>query len=123
AILHRGQLTATVEESGRGFTIETLHADIIDLGTRFGVEVDEAGEADVVVFDGRVDIDYRQPQDGGSGPTQRKSRRVHALVHGEAIRIVGSEKFFYYPTIREGMEAHQWSLVLTEANSSLIAGL
>ncbi|HVJ84318.1 MAG TPA: FecR domain-containing protein, partial [Caulifigura sp.] len=39
AILHRGQVTATVAEAGRGFTIGTPRGDVVDLGTRFGVNV------------------------------------------------------------------------------------
>ncbi len=50
AVLHRGQVTASVTKSGEGFTIVTPYADVIDLGTRFGVNVRDSGEADVVVF-------------------------------------------------------------------------
>jgi ferric-dicitrate binding protein FerR (iron transport regulator) len=75
AILHHGQLTATVSETGRGFTIATPQTDVVDLGTRFGVSVGADRQSEVVVFDGQVDI-------GGS---QEGSRQ--RLVAGEALRL------------------------------------
>src|SRR5690606_4544819 len=54
AILHRGRLTARVEKRARGFTIVTRFGHIIDLGTRFGVDVGESGDTDIVVFEGQV---------------------------------------------------------------------
>ena len=76
-ILSRGQARAFAPESGYGFTIETPEADIVDLGTEFGVAVDpESGESRVQVFDGRVDV------------KERKSKAALAsLEFGEAARI------------------------------------
>lgn len=53
--LRRGGLRATVSERGRGFTIETPNGKIVDLGTEFGVAVDDFGVAEVSVFKGIVD--------------------------------------------------------------------
>ena len=75
--LDRGQARAVAPESGHGFTIETQDADVVDLGTEFGVSVDPAtGTSDVQVFDGRVDV--------------KDSARQIALASlelGEAVRI------------------------------------
>ena len=54
--LARGRLNADVGESGQGFTIVTDHGEIIDLGTRFGVDV-SGDEASVAVFDGKVKVE------------------------------------------------------------------
>ena len=53
--LHRGGLMASVPEAGHGFTIETPHGKVIDLGTEFGVVVDDFGVSEVSVFEGKVE--------------------------------------------------------------------
>lgn len=57
-----GKLTARVPPTARGFTVATPTARVIDLGTAFGVEVDAAGETEVHVFDGRVQMVAHEPQ-------------------------------------------------------------
>ena len=52
--LRAGKLVAWVPERAVGFTVETPTVTVVDLGTEFGVEVDEQGEAEVHVFQGRV---------------------------------------------------------------------
>jgi hypothetical protein len=69
ASLTQGRLTAKLEKAGladggrragaelpRLFTVHTPKASVHDLGTEFGVEVREAGTADVHVFDGLVEL-------------------------------------------------------------------
>lgn len=63
--LTEGRLNADVGESGKGFTIVTDHGKIIDLGTRFGIDVNE-DDAKVAVFDGEVEIGSNG-EDEGSG--------------------------------------------------------
>lgn len=53
--LRRGGLVASVPEAGHGFTIETPHGRVIDLGTEFGVVVDDFGVSEVCVFEGKVE--------------------------------------------------------------------
>jgi hypothetical protein len=54
--LLRGSVRAVVPEKGRGFTIETPNGKVIDLGTEFGVAVDDFGLSEVNVFQGMVDM-------------------------------------------------------------------
>ena len=54
AALRRGRLTARVPQPATGFTLLSPHGKLIDLGTEFGVSVDDDGAADVVVFAGQV---------------------------------------------------------------------
>ena len=69
ATLTQGRLTAKLEKAGladggrragatlpRLFTVHTPKASVHDLGTEFGVEVLEAGTADLHVFDGLVEL-------------------------------------------------------------------
>ena len=54
--VQRGQLTADVSGGGKGFVVEANGAEVVDLGTQFGVKVREKGETDVVVFEGEVQL-------------------------------------------------------------------
>ena len=46
---------ASVTEAGHGFTIETPNGKVVDLGTEFGVTVDDLGVSEVSVFQGKVE--------------------------------------------------------------------
>ncbi|MBA2114166.1 FecR domain-containing protein [Bremerella alba] len=60
AVLHRGKLAAVVPEEARGFTIFTPDMKIVDLGTKFGAEVDASGQASVQVYEGEVTVQSRK---------------------------------------------------------------
>jgi hypothetical protein len=63
--MSRGTLTGRVTtEAARGLTIRTPTATVVDLGTEFGVIVDEQGQTTSHVFDGR--IEFTTPA-GGTG--------------------------------------------------------
>ena len=53
--LHRGGLMASVPQAGHGFTIATPNGKVVDLGTEFGVMVDDFGVSEVSVFEGKVE--------------------------------------------------------------------
>jgi len=50
----RGKVAADVPPSAKGFTVLTPNGNAVDLGTRFGVDVPESGDAEVHVFQGEV---------------------------------------------------------------------
>ena len=52
--LTRGRLSAVVPPAAKGFTVVTPSGVAVDLGTRFGVDVPAAGDAEVHVFEGEV---------------------------------------------------------------------
>jgi ferric-dicitrate binding protein FerR (iron transport regulator) len=54
ALLHAGQAVVRVPEGARGFRLETAGAQVVDLGTEFGVKCGPGGITDVLVFDGEV---------------------------------------------------------------------
>jgi len=55
-----GRLIANVPEQGVGFTVLTATAEIVDLGTRFGVDVSATGGAsEIHVFEGQVEVKGR----------------------------------------------------------------
>ena len=51
-----GQLWAMVPEQSNGFKVLTDNIELLDLGTRFGMNVGERGEAEVYVFEGKVQL-------------------------------------------------------------------
>lgn len=81
--LHRGKLVARVSPQAVGFTVQTPSATVVDLGTEFGVEVDDYGTAEVHVFEGRVVAQ-------GIERNGRKSNRLE-LRESEAARFGAGE--------------------------------
>lgn len=73
--LNYGRLAADVPETAHGFTVLTSSGKAIDLGTKFGVDAPEAGEAEIHVFEGEV---VAQSTDGGN---------LRNLRSGEAFRL------------------------------------
>lgn len=58
-----GGLTANVPDSAIGFLVDTPHGKVVDLGTEFGVVVDDFGSAEVGVFKGKVLTHVNQAQE------------------------------------------------------------
>ena len=54
--LHQGTLVAYVPHGAEGFRVSTNRADVVDLGTEFGVTATEDGTSNVIVFDGEVEL-------------------------------------------------------------------
>lgn len=52
--LVRGRLSADVPPAGKGFTVVTPSGKVVDLGTRFGVDITDKNSAEVHVFKGEV---------------------------------------------------------------------
>jgi len=57
-LLHAGRLSANVPPEGIGFTVETPEAEVVDFGTVFSVDVEDAS-SEVHVFDGLVRVQPR----------------------------------------------------------------
>lgn len=75
-----GDLTAWVPQRAVGFTIETPQAELVDLGTEFGVGVNQQSETDLHVYEGVVEVHPRSAV-AGSNVTVRQ---VHA---GQSLRM------------------------------------
>lgn len=72
-----GSLTAEVPEDCKGFSVEAPRATVVDLGTKFRVDVNSQGGTDVVVYRGEVDVDYRA----------KPETSAQRLRMGEAVRL------------------------------------
>ena len=82
----KGRVTTLVDKRGRGFSIETPRAKVVDLGTQFGLSISESGETEVVVFQGAVDLSY-SPQAAAGDATSRR------MYQGEAVLLKNSGEF------------------------------
>jgi len=80
-ILYEGRLTADVPPQGVGFRVETPRMEVVDLGTRFGVDVDSDGVSEVHVFQGEV---------VAKGNTETQSTK---LLKGDAGRVSETGNF------------------------------
>ena len=76
AKLLQGRLTAHVPPQARGFQVLSPHGKVIDLGTDFGMSVAASGDAEVVVFQGKV-----------NAYSNRNVKRPLNLVTEQAARI------------------------------------
>ncbi|MEM6692488.1 MAG: FecR domain-containing protein, partial [Planctomycetota bacterium] len=54
--IRSGNLVAEIPEDALGFSVTTPQSEIVDLGTEFGVVVDDNGQTDVHVIDGLVQV-------------------------------------------------------------------
>lgn len=77
--LQVGTLFAHVPQQATGFSVKTPSSRILDLGTEFGVVVDQAGITDVHVVKGRLDVDLL----GASG----RVKESRLLAISDAVRL------------------------------------
>ncbi len=73
--LERGRVAADVPPSAKGFTVVTPSGQAVDLGTQFGVDVPQQGQAEIHVFKGEV---IAQSSKGG---------KSHSLKDGQAYSL------------------------------------
>ena len=75
----RGKLRVDVPPSAHGFKLLAPHAQVVDLGTTFGMDVRADGQAEVHVLQGKVEMANAA---GASGPRE--------LIQGQAVHIDGT---------------------------------
>lgn len=97
-----GQVTADVGDRGKGFVVDTAQTKIVDLGTKFGVAVPNAGHTDVVVFQGEVEVFDRQSRRASDAPLAR-------LVEGEAVRVDAQRQMSRIMNVTSGPRDAAWS--------------
>ena len=84
-----GKVTAKIGPTAKGFSVITPQATVVDLGTEFGIQVNDVGATDVVVFKGAVDVDYPTTLEGTARQQRlRTGEAVHLDASGTASRIV-----------------------------------
>ncbi|MBI1375243.1 MAG: hypothetical protein GC159_21200 [Phycisphaera sp.] len=96
--LTRGRIVATVPQMAHGFAVETPTHEVVDLGTRFGVEVDDMGLTHVHVFEGRVSVVERG---GAALPTLVTAGRAVLASDGAMREVKVDERRFTVPGAAE----------------------
>lgn len=86
AQLHEGQVYGRVPSKAVGFAVRTPTANIVDLGTEFGVACDQTGKTDVHVFIGEVDAALLDA-DGNKIDSIRLTEDIAAVLKPNATRI------------------------------------
>ena len=87
--LERGRLVGIVEsEQAKGFFVRTPQMDVVDLGTRFGVEADPRGNRSVVyVFDGLVEASPLYTDGGQDKPVRLEADQGLVARAGRDLRM------------------------------------
>jgi ferric-dicitrate binding protein FerR (iron transport regulator) len=85
--LHAGLMTATVPPGAEGFQVITQTAEIVDLGTAFGVELKSDGNTVVSVFEGLVEVTPA----GGRTSDKRSVREGESIYVGQDDKIQTAE--------------------------------
>jgi len=84
-----GKVTARIAKGAEGFSVMTPRGTVIDLGTEFGLEVNERGATDLVVFKGAVNFDYvGQDTDTACRQRLQTGEGLHLDASGTPSRIV-----------------------------------
>jgi hypothetical protein len=96
-ILLSGRLFAEVPPSARGFTVNTPHASIVDLGTQFGIMAEAGRASDLHLFKGKASL---TPGEGShAGQTQM-------LVQGQAKSVDRTAAVTDIPIQEDGFVRH-----------------
>jgi hypothetical protein len=109
-----GQVTADVGDRGKGFVVDTAQTKIVDLGTKFGVAVPNAGHTDVVVFQGEVEVFDRNSPRNSDAPLTR-------LVEGEAVRVDAQRQMSRIMNVTSGPRDAAWSTQGGESGAVITA--
>jgi len=98
-LLVRGRLTVrAATERSRQFAIVTPYARFVDLGTEFGVRIDDKGRSEVAVFSGKVNAEAKLPNSKWDTPL--------VVSAGEAVVCEGG-KFASFVTQRSSFPSLQ----------------
>ena len=98
----RGRVTTLVDHRGRGFSIETPQAKVVDLGTQFGLQISDKGETEVVVFQGSIDLSYspRADAEDASGRRMQQGDGLLLKNSGKIERLVSVQRNSFMSTTK-----------------------
>lgn len=114
-LLHEGRLSANVPPAGKGFTVQTPSADVIDHGTEFGVEVTEGVGSEIHVFKGEVEVKSRTVETESLRLFTDQATRVDSVGGSPAGIRVAPDRFlrsFDEPSARYAKRIQQLDPVL-----------
>jgi Concanavalin A-like lectin/glucanases superfamily/FecR protein len=86
AFCRQGKLRVRAANQSSKFSVETPNANVIDLGTEFGIRVDEQGGSEVQVFEGSVELHGKDP-----GRASLSGRQL-MVGQGMSIDVAGAAR-------------------------------
>lgn len=95
--LEYGGVVASVPPNAKGFTVQTAHAKVVDLGTEFGIRADREGLASVQVLKGTVELRH----DKGGEPLRVGLNQIAVVNASGMTRIDGREGEFAHGQLGE----------------------
>jgi hypothetical protein len=122
ARMTRGRATIRVPGKTKGFTLETPAEQIVDLGTSFGVHVEQDGSTSIAVFEGSVELRGRHhapvPKQLSAG------QAVWVENHSNAPSEIPYEVRDYLPTWQTsfGVEAVEGAMRVAEPKERAMPG-
>lgn len=114
-----GRLTARVGPLGKGFTVESPTADVVDLGTEFGVQVDDSGRTDVVVFEGQVDL-HRRGAASLPGAARSVPPAATRMSKGEGLHVGADGGLARLWTVAGALGGADWAVGAERSAGSLV---
>ncbi len=82
-----GQCSVHAPPGAEGFRLETPASTVVDRGTRFAVQVNEASETEVQVIEGIADV-YPVTDSPASGAIQSTAAQEFRLTEQQALRVL-----------------------------------
>ena len=87
AWLHRGRVVFRVPPNAIGYKLETADANVIDLGTEFGVYSTESNGTEVQVYEGEVVTEVKSDASSPWSEAAKGPSHTQRLQGGQAVRI------------------------------------
>lgn len=97
--LESGKIVAYVPESANGFMVATRNAKIVDLGTEFGVEVQDTGQVNTHVFEGEVLLTPRSSTTQTTPFTLQAGEAAEVGARGGIHLLASDESSFVRPAV------------------------
>lgn len=117
AKLLSGRIVGYCPAGSEGFTVNTKNARVTDLGTEFGVSIDENGIAEAHVFDGEVELTAMsngKPQGAPVNLEESQARSIDSSgtrmtpIAASALRFLRGEEFNVNMKAASGSAYHRW---------------
>ncbi len=116
-----GSILARVGKTGRGFRIDTPTSQLLDLGTKFGVDISPSGITDVAVFDGMVDL--TSDHSGLDHPDRLfQGDAVQVLNSGQTNRLVAFDSFKFPVAGGQRRDAAMRQPIITSVSDNIDEG-
>ncbi len=97
SVLHRGRILMRVNHAGHGYRLETPKGTVVDLGTEFGVSVDDHQAVETHVLEGEVEA---IPSSGEKVLLRKDDAMRFSDTKGERFRADGGAFYTELPPVR-----------------------